>query len=516
MNIVRFKDGDRLDASALNAPIAQIEKAITALELTQENIKNYSYLSYKEGVCREDVSVGDVVYYDEEGFIAKALATYSSTFTDDGGLIANSSAYPVGIVSAKSGTLATVITEGIIPAYLDLVKYITDNSDSVGEYYLSSSNPGKLTKDKTQAIPIRVLTISADKGICINISQPPTNYHKHTYLKLTGWSSTISDDLKKGLPEGFVAKWVYVGGTTDEYNKANYILSNFGATYVFVQNGMIKVDDTFVVVNNRIFCRSNTVGTVLLFVNLPCVADQPIVRAVTTSTPRLSVTSNGGIVTIGMDEYKQVEEESPSGSAISELGTDGTIKKTPIISNIVTDSTLTAQRMANGVFALSATGTRRIVYPDMVSLDLALTTVVDNRILYVFPSGISSGVLGRVSLPAPPAGLSYKITPFVEPIGVTGNFNFNADISVECISAGTEGGVASTGVLGTTSLSTMVDNNQVYFCEADVSIEHRKTVVIDNTGVVPGATVFIKVSTTNTTAASQYFINFGVIVEVVE
>ena len=57
MNIVRFKDGDRLDASALNAPIAQIEKAITALELTQDNIKNYSYLSYKSGVCRDDVNI---------------------------------------------------------------------------------------------------------------------------------------------------------------------------------------------------------------------------------------------------------------------------------------------------------------------------------------------------------------------------------------------------------------------------------------------------------------------------
>lgn len=516
MNIVRFKDGDRLDASALNAPIAQIEKAITALELTQENIKNYSYLSYKEGVCREDVAVGDIVYYDEDGFIARALATYSSTFADDGGLLANSSAYPIGIVSAKTGTLATVITEGIIPSSLDLVKYITNNSDSIGEYYLSSSRPGKLTKDKTQAIPIKVLTISADKGICINISQPPTNYHKHTYLKLTGWSATISNDLKKDLPEGFVAKWVYVGGTTDEYNKANYILSNFGATYVFVQNGMIKVDAPFVVVNNRIFCSSETVGTVLLFVNLPCVADQPIVRAVTTSNPRLSVTSKDGVVTLGLDDYKQVEEESPSGSAISEFGTDGTFKKTPIVSDIVTDSTLTAQRMANGVFALSALGSKRVVYPDMVSLDLALTTVVDNRILYVFPAGISSGVLGRVSLPAPPAGLSYKLTPFVEPIGVTGNFNFNADISVECVSTGTEGGIASNGVLGTTSLSTNVENNKVYFCEADVAIEHRNTVVIDGAGVVPGATVFIKVATANTMAASQYFINFGVIVEVVE
>lgn len=511
MNIVRFKDGDRLDASALNAPITQIEKAITALELTQDNIKNYSYLSYKSGVCRDDVNIGDVVYYDEEGFISKAIATYSSTFTGDGGLLANSSAYPIGIVSAKSGSLVTVITDGIIPESLNLIRYITTDSDAVGEYYLSSTQAGKLTKDPTPAIPVRVLTISADNTISININQPPTNYHKHTYLKLTGWSNDIDAALQNTLPEGFNAKWVYVGGTSEEYNKAAYIISNFGSTYVFVQDGKITVD-TFIVVNNRIFCNSNVAGTVLLFTNLPCVTDQPIVRAVTTSNPRLSVTSDSGVVTIDLDDYKQSEEEANSGSAISDISSDGTLKKTPIVSNIVTDNTLTAQRMANGVFALSSLGSKRIMYPDMVSLDLALTTVVDNRILYVFPAGITSGVLGRVSLPAPPSGLSYRITPFVEPIGVSGNFNFNATVSLDCLAAGTLNGVSTEGVTGNASLNVDVTNNKVYFCETDLSVEHRKTEVAD----APGATVFIKVTTNRTTANSQYFVNFGVVVEVVE
>lgn len=514
MNIVRFKDGDRLDADALNAPIVQIEKAINSLELAQDKITNHSYLTYNNAVCRPDVAVGDVVYYDKEGFISKALSVYSSSFADKGGLLAMDSAYPIGIVSDKVGTQVTVITNGIIPSSLNLLQYITSEDNPAGDYYLSSTDAGKVSKNQG-AVPVKVLTISSDNTISINITQPPTNYHKHTYIHLTGWEKVTDKDVTLA-PEGFSPVWKYVGGTPEELARALYILSNFGTTYVFVKDGRITLDGVFAVTDNTILCNTYAVGDVYLFANLPCVADQPVVRAIKSSNPRLSVTSDQGVVTIDMDGYTVDDTLENSATAVSNIKNDGTLQKTPVVSNIVTDNTITAQRMANGVISLSTYGTTRTVYPDMVSLDLALTTVVNNRILYVLPAGISSGVLGRISLPAPPPGLEYEITPFIEPIGVDGEYPFNAEISVEWVSEGTsEGSDITYTPKATTSIAVSVQNNKVYFTKASGALIHTMQHVEPGDTLTPGGTVFIKIETSSLYSRSQYFLGFGVIVRTI-
>lgn len=463
MNIVRFKNGNPLDEDTLNAPIAQIEKALTDLTNYTENIVRPTYTAIYNAVSSYDVNIGDIVYYSSEGFIAKAKAVYSTTFGNNGELLADEASYPIGMVSEKSGHSVTVILNGTFKPEQTLLSSLAARGlDNPGDYFLSAT-AGMISKTPA-AMPVKLFSYSVDGHITFNIGDPPTNYHKHTYTNLNkGWL-TSSGTLKSGF------EYNYIYNITEDQATYN-IVNNYGNSYIFVYDGKINISD-FVCYDGNIYCSisPDSDKDCLLFTNLPCIKDQPILRAIHSASPRLNISEQHGVITLSLDNYTETDVVSNSSTAISKITQDGTIERTNVISEIITDDSMTCIKGSNGAVTLTLDGSSKILYPDITSLDLSIVTTINNKIIYSFPQGLASSILGRIHLPKPPDGFIYSISPFIEPVGINGEFSLSLFADIEFVQMSTEDNAVNiiTDKLSITKIpfSENIEAQQKYFIKS--------------------------------------------------
>ena len=504
MNIVRFTNGDPLDQNTLNAPLTQIENAINTLESSVQNMEHPSYVVIYDAVCNTDVIVGDAVYFDN-GVINKALAVYSTSFDNEGELLANESAYPIGVVINKNvDGAADVLISGKFTPSASFISNALGSNPQFGEYYLSGENAGKISQERA-SMPVRILTYNVDNTITVNISNPPTNYHKHTYCKLeNGWSIITSSNratVTAGVPTGFVATYYY---DIDADPVASNIFSNYGSAFIYVYGGAINVNG-FYYNGKYLLANFAPEEEVLVFANLPCVTDQPILRALRANSNRVKLTEDHGIVTIDVDKYTENSVITPSTTAITDISESGVITRTSVVSEVVTDSTITKVPGNNGRVLLSLHGSSRKVCPEIVSLNLATSTVINDRIVYVLPQGVTSSMLGRITVPDIAEGFTYTATPYIEPIGLNGAFQLDVTLNMEYIKQGSETGITDFvgGKTINQSITETVNNNTCYLFTSPSSS------IIMNT---PGE-LFLKVSAT-TPSNDNIIIGFGVFLKI--
>ena len=415
MQITRFENGQPLTADTLNKPLNEIEETVNFIQSEIETSNRPTYLAIYNAKCNNAVSVGDVVCYSN-GYINKAAAVFNSTFGPNGELLAEASAYPIGIVTEKQGAVATVVISG---------KFTPDSTEDVWNNITKKAGTYYLTGDRTKAgtvstipsaMPIKVFEVSDDKSITLTITQPPTNYHKHTYCKLeAGW------DIESN-PHGAPLYKYALDEDTTAYN----IVNNFGNSFVFVRDGLIDLT-TLYVKDGAIFSTEpiSTTSSVYLFTNLPCITDQPIIRALTTTSNRLRLAENNGVVALELDEFREQEETVNSAYAISKIQSDGTVLKTPVISGLYSDGSIGIVGGAHGKYTLTLGGTSKRVYPFLTSLNLTSTALLSDMIVYSFPSNIKSSLHGKFNIPKAPEGFHYKVVMFVEPCGIQSSFTLN-------------------------------------------------------------------------------------------
>lgn len=165
-----FVDGDPLDAKTLNVPIGQLGERTTYL---YSKIKEFIGSGAMSSVVLSDVelsdddwdspSPGNAVYLRKDGKFAAAKATMS--LYDN--FKASDSAFTVGMLMSRGGSIGTVIMSGSFDmsangSGLAVSDVIEQGEDfRAGRYYLSSSEAGKLTSNPNGPV-IYVCTISGE------------------------------------------------------------------------------------------------------------------------------------------------------------------------------------------------------------------------------------------------------------------------------------------------------------------------------------------------------------------
>lgn len=163
-----FADGDPLDAKTLNVPIGQLGERTSYL---YSRINEFIESGKMSAVIFNDVAlatedgaspyVGNVVYLRDDGKFASARAAMD--LYDD--FKASDSAFTVGILSSRTGDKGNVVMAGSFlmqsgGAGIDESDVIESGEEfRPGRYYLSSQEPGKLTKNPSGPV-VYVCTIS--------------------------------------------------------------------------------------------------------------------------------------------------------------------------------------------------------------------------------------------------------------------------------------------------------------------------------------------------------------------
>lgn len=160
--------------------------------------------------AENDVVVGDVVYLNELGVVAKAQAQASQSRDSASYLVADLSAHAIGVVTSRSGQQATVAAGGVVDLSALAVADMLESGElfSAGAYYLSTAEAGKITRTARQpAVFI---------GLFVNSATAPTQLDFALLKPATKdlWQSHLHYDFPlKGQPAGELLS-ATVGPTT--------------------------------------------------------------------------------------------------------------------------------------------------------------------------------------------------------------------------------------------------------------------------------------------------------------
>jgi len=146
-----LSDGDPVDAETLNKPLQELTERTGYLydklrAFDRENPMALLVILNAKLASTDTPGVGDIVYFDADtGSYAKAVASVSlfDQFS------ASNSAYAVGMVIARGGTTGKIALAGLVDMSsksFDISGMLEDGEAfRDGMYYLSSTEPGKIT-----------------------------------------------------------------------------------------------------------------------------------------------------------------------------------------------------------------------------------------------------------------------------------------------------------------------------------------------------------------------------------
>ena len=470
METKQFAPGDDLKASVLNPPINKLAQAITAIEQSIKTSTDKTTTLQKGCVCRNDVILGDVVSISE-GIMTKAQAVWSNTFNDKGELIAASTAYPIGIVTAKTSTnYCTIATGGAIHASNTLLTALFGTTTpAAGVYYLSSSQAGKVT-NVLPAVAIRVLTVDVYGFVYITPGIPPAEYHVHKIFELTGAWLDVGASQFDGMDKPAGALYGYDLANDSEVKD---YFNMFGGQAVAVQDGLIASEYISVNAYNVWSSSADAPTAVTLHTTVPVPAGQAIIRAVKIAGSGLNASVSNGILTLTATPVSMsIDAPVASATAVSTIS-NGVANTTPIVSRIINRKGLNITDMGNGVMALGVgAGSYEYLYPQVSDLSNAQVNSSGNKIYIMFPRSRSSSVTGVFRLAAAPEGTKYLITPFIEPAGLNGAFSLSGitySMAFTPMAIGSAKAGVDTTVTGAMPSVSIAANSQ-YLCIGDSPI----------------------------------------------
>ena len=413
--IQTYADDEELTAAVLNRPITQLRDAIDAANASLATITSHQTVLRKGVVCNPPVPAGTVVYMDSYGVAKPALAQWSAANGDQGEALPAESAYPLGVlVDVEEGL---VVTGGVLDADYVGDLFGGDATPEPGVCYLSDTVAGAVTLTRT-AMGVRVAVVDSTNTITLVNFNAPAGYHVHKKFEVatdTGWTQ----DTDEGI-------WTYTGDAIDD-------LIAFGvtdATILQVEGQLLTLSDKFSLVratDGSVSLTANadpsSTDAVYIYTTLPFTPEQPVVRAISSGSPRLRATAMNGVVKLSLDPDAEPPVEAASAKAVSTLLPNGGYGITPVVSSISIDgSGSVVPNPTTGAYAISVGyAENHILSPDIVSLDGVTVTYLNDQLIYVFPVGRTSKVVGSFSVKAPPAGKQWGLYPYVEVAGVTGS-----------------------------------------------------------------------------------------------
>lgn len=182
-NIDWIKNGEPVEASVAGRPMTQIFQNVEYLRQLVEEAQLGQSLKLTEQPCESSVVVGTPVYWDDaNGRFAPALAKLN--VSTSGNTEPDKQAQVWGVVVAKSSsTTADILLKG--STVIDLSPVVDTGTVVSGPYYLSTTEPGKLTASKPN-IAIEVLKVGNIQGqqhTIIVDPDIPTLFSLHRHYK---------------------------------------------------------------------------------------------------------------------------------------------------------------------------------------------------------------------------------------------------------------------------------------------------------------------------------------------
>jgi hypothetical protein len=156
-----IKDLEEVAAKTPNRPLAQLAQRTDHLKAILDILRAGEALFALSVPLDAATVVGDAVYFDEtSGTYKKALGAVETDPTT-GSLILAESSFAIGLIASKAtDTLGTLVTGGLCRDF-SLENTISGDHTIPGPYYLSTSEPGKLTLQKP---PINIFVLFNKDG----------------------------------------------------------------------------------------------------------------------------------------------------------------------------------------------------------------------------------------------------------------------------------------------------------------------------------------------------------------
>lgn len=413
MSIDYYSNNEELNATVLNRPISQLASELATLkQQVTEFVSNSRTVTVSPYDLNESTPIlpGCLAYIGKDGIARRALAVWNS-YDANGVAMPADSAFTAGLVVDTDDTIGTcsIMTRGSIP--VDITAGFASalfngvNGPYTGSWYLSQDVAGTVRRDGDDLyMKIPVIKVDALGNVYYTGAQPYSGYHIHKCFTIPSdatWTAGTNT-------------WTYSGSAVAELDYFNW--SNFTASVdgVVVYNDLITLSegDSGVVVTATADMTGKTVN---IWVNLPDSREQPVVRGIrTTGSSRLSVSSNEGLVTIGVDGWSG-DEPAPiyRDRAIAQLTDNGGYTVTHVVSGLIGDDTIQLTQGSDGQWAISCAN-MTYIEPSITSLDNATVTVSDGVLYYIFPALRASGVTGAYRLPKPPTGFHWVAHPFAQ------------------------------------------------------------------------------------------------------
>lgn len=422
LNISLYQNGEDLSADVLNRPQAQIRDAVSSLQTSVAAITAHETLYRTSVLCGDAYAVGTVVYLDTDGVAKKALAAWDSAFGDRGETLVARSARPLGVITAIEGTVATVLTQGTLASEAANLELFDIAAPTASTWYLSETTPGAVTTTRP-SLPVHIIDVDAAGAVNVLPATSPLGYHIHK-------SYPVEIDPLEWTEGTGTYLYTYTGSALTDLAPFNVT----DAVIVQTISSNTRINDDFILTRDEagaVVLKSKvdppTASSITIYITLPFVTEQPVVRAISTPSPRLRASSTNGLVTLTLDPDAEPTATAASATAVSALLPNGGHSLTPVVSSLTVDGAGSLVHTGSGAYRLSvgyADG--HALRPAIVSLDGATVTTLNAQLTYIFPAGRTSSITGSIHVNAPPAGAKWLLHPFVEVAGVAGTFIITA------------------------------------------------------------------------------------------
>lgn len=395
-NLTLLKDGDTANSALFNSRLQVLKERTEYLKQQLENIVTDNYSLMALSPVDEEVSVGDVVYYDTTySTYKKALAESSQEYGDYGQLLPSEKSFVIGIVSEKpTVNTAKAVTSGIITD-TSLITSLLGASPSPGIYFLADNNPGGLSTERP-GFPVPVGIYSGDGKFLIGT--PYHNYpnHLHRTFELdAGFQDTFLFDDTYIVPEGVVE-----GYKLEDDSDFQSVFSGFQPSAVLIQDGTHMPRDQYVFNQSNLWLKISSSGhTYSVALQLPVNYGDPIVRAIQSSnTDQLSIQALDGLVVMALADW-ETDGTDITGQAVSEVS-GRKYKTTPVITGISTGPGASASVNGQGEAVISFDEYLHNLYDlSLVNMNSALYTVINDIPYIQFPKNRIASVEGLCKIP---------------------------------------------------------------------------------------------------------------------
>lgn len=317
--IPQTQPGDPVTAASINNPTSALAAQMDALTQLYDSITEDQRLVWR-GVTT-NATAGQIVYFDPTDLVAKpALAQYDTVIGEDGRIWPAENSVYCGVVTNVVGGVADIITTGIVTLEdPELTALFGSTTPDPATYYLSATTEGTVSQDPPD---LAIHTVQYIGGKMVRVMPPAfdklTHTHKEYTILDTDWLAVGTFDPTI-VPAGaiFGVDLTTTNATDQKMSEVllpivgKGVFSWLAADTNYGDKGTRLAEADVIIDVNGIWWFQPLVPTADMLINATMaeVKGISVITTILNTTPdNLTITTNGSIVSIGVNEYTDVPD----------------------------------------------------------------------------------------------------------------------------------------------------------------------------------------------------------------